>query len=144
MQKVFTKCYTNVPTALQNQKWTPKEAIILDIPVQEFDYGDIAVYKDYSRLTGFTLYYLVDGEWSRKEPSNVGSYDIKITRDEDPDYASFEQVYSKVLVIKPVQRDFSILIFIFYFFSFFFILFHYSPRTCLVTRKKTAKAVFFL
>ncbi|MBQ8425225.1 MAG: InlB B-repeat-containing protein [Clostridia bacterium] len=96
-------------------KWTPKENIVLNIPVKEFDYGDIAVYKDYSKLTGFTLYYLVNGEWSRKEPSEVGSYDIKITRDEDVDYASFEKVYSKVLVINPVKRDFSLLIFLFYF-----------------------------
>lgn len=99
-------------------KWDTKEVIILNLSKKEFTYGDAVAYKNYSDLMGFELYYYVNETWTKEAPTNVGSYNIKITRSEDNNYQAFEQIYENFVIINPVQKDIKIIIFILYFFTF--------------------------
>ena len=96
-------------------KWAPKETLTLNLTVQEYNYGNsFASFKDFTTLYGFKVFYLVDGTWTHIVPLAVGSYDVKIIRDEDATYSSFETTLSKGFVISPNKIDLSWLVAIFY------------------------------
>jgi len=97
-------------------RWIRKNDVTINISAKEFEYGDhMAKFEGFSDLSGFTFQYLVNGEWTKKFPTEIGTYNVKITRNEDSNYTKFEQVYENLLTISPIEKDFTWLIILFYF-----------------------------
>lgn len=83
-------------------KWQAKQQLQVDTSSRSFTVNDLtAAFDNFSTLDGFTVEYLVNGEWNRWAPVSVGTYDVRITRAEDDEYASFEVVLENALVIVP-------------------------------------------
>lgn len=81
-------------------RWVPKRQIVLELSPQSYGYDDVNVYyKNFSELSGFNVYYFVNGNWTTEIPKVSGSYDVKIVRGEDATYASFEQTLENGFII---------------------------------------------
>lgn len=92
-------------------RWQAKRTVIVDLEVQTYEYGDAnAFYKDFSDQYGFNVEYLIDGEWTTEIPKNAGSYDVKLSRTEDNQYASYENILKDGFVINYKELNLSWLI----------------------------------
>ena len=87
-------------------KWQEKDSLEMTFNGQSYDYTvNGSKYTINSEISGFTVYYLVNNEWTRVVPNEVGDYDIKITRDEDNEYKSFEKIIEKGFSILRIKKD---------------------------------------
>lgn len=81
--------------------WTKKQVIpaFSSSAIQSYKYdGSAKKYTLPSGINGFTITYKQGGE-EVAEPTNVGTYDVVITRNEDNTYAAFSQTINGGLVI---------------------------------------------
>ena len=96
-------------------KWTEKQQVSINTNTQTYEFENSrARFEAMSSYSGFTIMYLVDGDWRSIVPTAIGKYDVKITRDEDATYASFETVIKEGLIIAPKELNLYWLIIIFY------------------------------
>lgn len=83
-------------------KWVEKQAVQINTQTQTFDFSNTNIaFSNFSNITGFYVFYNVDGKWTSTAPINAGTYDVKITRTEDDNYSAFETTIKGGLVIKP-------------------------------------------
>ena len=100
-------------------KWQDKQIITINNSVQEYNIDDIGnAFKNFSSLDGFNVQYLVNGNWTNRVPTDAGTYDVKITRNEDDTYSRFETTISGGLVITPRTLNFTWLIVVLFAFAF--------------------------
>lgn len=100
--------------------WQEKELITLSLNQQKINIDHFnSGYSIISNLTGFKIEYLIDNNWTTSKPTDVGVYDIKITRAEDDNYAEYESILANGYQITP--KEFSLKITIFLLFSILFI-----------------------
>ena len=87
--------------------WTKKQVIpaFSSSAVQSYKYdGSNKAYNLTSDIKGFTITYK-QGETDVTEPTDVGTYDVIISREEDPTYAAFSQTITGGLVITKVSSS---------------------------------------
>ena len=86
--------FTNAKMPARNvtlyASWTEKIEIAITLDKQSIEIDSRGVYQVQSLLSGFTVYYLVDGEWQTETPTKIGSYDVKVVRAEDAQYKKYE------------------------------------------------------
>ena len=85
--------------------WTEKQVIpaFSSSAIQSYKYdGSVKKYILTSGINDFTITYKQGGE-EVAEPTNVGTYDVVITRNEDNTYAAFSQTINGGLVITKVS-----------------------------------------
>ena len=111
----LTTPFTQTTIQLQNvsvyAKWEAK--ITPEINIEKQIYGSDVInarFEKNSQLKDFSIYYLVDEEWTLIAPSDVGSYDVMILRNEDETYASYSTIIEDGFVIEAVAKDFTWLI----------------------------------
>lgn len=92
-------------------KWNEKPQVEIAAGDNDFTYNgeaqafQFSVKSDDVDANSFTVEYRPadsddDGDWSSQTvPTDAGEYDVRITRDEDADYASFEQVIESAVKI---------------------------------------------
>jgi|GEM_PF-1783883 len=90
-----------VVTALYEEK----QSAYVDTAPQRYNYnyGNAVPFVIESTLSGFTVQYSEkdQADWSEAVPTNAGTYDVRITRDEDDTYKKLETIISGGLVINP-------------------------------------------
>ena len=92
-------------------KWISKQTLPpLDLTVQAYDIDSFGSYKNFSDISGFKVSYFKDGIWSDEAPTAPGTYDVKIFRQEDENYAEFEQILKGCFVINYKKLNFNWLI----------------------------------
>ena len=83
--------------------WQEKQEIELDGEVQNSTYlGSAIAYVPTgtdATLPGYTISYLVVGEWTQVAPVNAGTYSVKLERTEDDEYKAYAQEIPGGLVI---------------------------------------------
>ncbi|MBQ9986135.1 MAG: InlB B-repeat-containing protein, partial [Oscillospiraceae bacterium] len=82
--------------------WTEKTTITIYDVQQQYDYtGEPIAFDLNSLLSGFTVKYRVKDTttWSDSIPTEVNTYDVKITRAEDAYYKAYEMTFFGKLVI---------------------------------------------
>ena len=85
--------------------WTEKDTVVIDTEKQVYTYGTGAfeVINDQG-LDGFTVEYLVSGNWTETVPTAINAYDVRVTRAECNDYKAFEQIINsgfRIVKTKP-------------------------------------------
>ncbi len=106
LQTKFTQTTMPLGGATLYAGWQEKIALNLELSVQSYSVDDNNIsYKPNSNLSGFTVYYLVDGVWTTSQPTSAGTYDVLVTRAEDSTYSSFSQVIEGGLVIEPIALN---------------------------------------
>lgn len=96
-------------------KWTEKQQVSINTNAQTYEFENPrARFEAMSSYSGFTIMYLVDDNWQSVVPTAIGKYDVKITRNEDATYASFETIIREGLIIAPKELNLYWLIIIFY------------------------------
>lgn len=92
-------------------QWTTKTAIVVT-PDEETNKGYVYngsgmpfVFGKSPNVEGFTVEYSPAGEdtWTTETPTDAGSYDVRLTRDEDETYAKFEQTFEDAVVIAKAE-----------------------------------------
>ena len=92
-------------------KWISKIIIDIDESTQKYVADAInPTFELNSDLQNFVIKYKVNGEWVMDAPTDVGTYDVMITRNEDEHYARFESVIEGGYVIEPIVADYTWLI----------------------------------
>ena len=92
-------------------KWISKIIITIDETPQKYIADAInPTFIVDVELKNFVVKYKVDGEWVNDAPTNVGSYDVMVSRNEDADYARFEKVIFGGYVVEPIVADYTWLI----------------------------------
>ncbi|MBQ8451769.1 MAG: InlB B-repeat-containing protein [Clostridia bacterium] len=82
--------------------FTEKQTIKIDTSIQTYTYGSSSkAFNNFSSLTGFLVQYKVNNNWTPMIPNDAGTYDVKISRNEDENYKFFETIVSGGLVINP-------------------------------------------
>ena len=85
--------------------WTKKQVIpaFSSSAIQSYKYdGSVKAYTPTSDIKDFIITYK-QGETTVSEPTNVGTYDVIISREEDATYAAFSQTINGGLVITKVS-----------------------------------------
>ena len=100
-------------------KWIEKEQVVIDITPQHFKINGLSAFEINSSLNYFFVSYYVNGSWTTQMPTEIGSYDVKIYRAEDENYAEFTTIIEDGYVIN--QKDISISWLIYLFFAVFVI-----------------------
>ena len=92
-------------------KWISKIIITIDETPQTYVADTInPTFELDSDLQNFVIKYKVDGEWVIDAPTNVGAYDVMISRNEDDTYARFETLIENGYTIEPIIADYTWLI----------------------------------
>lgn len=89
-------------------KFKEKTTLSIDETVQRYTLAQKGAFKLSSKIENFTVQYLVNDGWITDAPTKKGSYDVKITRNEDSVYKYFETTIKGGLVITPDNVDLSI------------------------------------
>lgn len=95
----------NGGTVILYAVWTEKQVIpaFSSSAIQSYKYdGSNKAYNLTSNIKGFAITYK-QGEASVDKPTNVGTYDVTISRTEDDTYAAFSQTITGGLVITKVS-----------------------------------------
>lgn len=95
-------------------KFKEKTSIYIDEDIQSYTLSEKGTFKLNVDLNNFVIQYLVDGNWTINAPTNKGTYDVKIVRNEDNTYKYFETTIKGGLVITPNNLDLSIYSLVFY------------------------------
>lgn len=120
-------------------KWTEKSVYEIEYKTQSYKKGENFSLYSVLDYTGITIYYLVDGEWTKDVPTKVGTYDIKITREEDDNYAALEVTFERGLKILETATNIAWII------AFLYIAAVLEFLTCILLkmmRKKKMSATF--
>lgn len=92
-------------------KWISKIIIYIDESTQKYVADTInPTFELNSDLKNFVIKYKVNEEWVMDAPTDVGTYDVMITRNEDEHYARFETLIKGGYVIEPIVADYTWLI----------------------------------
>ena len=92
-------------------KWVAKIAIKIDSTTQTYVADAInPTFKLDNALQNFIIRYKVNNEWVVDAPTDVGTYDVMIIRNEDDKYAKFETIIAGGYVIEPIIADYTWLI----------------------------------
>ena len=92
-------------------KWVAKTAIIIDSTTQTYVADELnPTFKLDNNLQNFIIRYKVNGEWVVDAPTDVGTYDVMILRNEDEKYAKFETIIAGGYIIEPIIADYTWLI----------------------------------
>ncbi len=92
-------------------KWLAKQVISIDESVQTYVADTInPTFELESEIKNFIIKYKVNNEWVIDAPTNVGTYDVMITRNEDETYARYEKIISGGYVIEPIIANYTWLI----------------------------------
>lgn len=95
-------------------KFEEKLTIFVNENSQSYMLSENGNYKLDIELGNFVIQYLVDGQWTINPPTKKGTYDVKITRNEDSTYKRFETTVFGGLVITPNTLDLGIYTLILY------------------------------
>ena len=99
-------------------KWNAKPTLSINETTQTYTTKTInAAFEYFTEKDGFIVRYLVNDEWVAAPPTEIGSYDVMITRNEDNTYARFSKVLKDAFVIEPVAMDLSWLIILLFVFA---------------------------
>lgn len=98
--------------------WKQKATVSIVEDTQNFTTNQNIYYQPNSSLSGFIVEYLVNNTWIATAPTEAGVYDIKITRNEDDTYSSFEKIITGGLVVTKEVQNFSWLIVLFFVLGF--------------------------
>lgn len=93
--------YNNMPNKNLKvyAKLNEKTALVLDETPQTYTLDSNNGFVLSLKITGFKVEYLVDGQWTITAPTQKGSYDIKITRNEDSYYKAYSKTIENGLTI---------------------------------------------
>ncbi len=64
-------------------------------------------FENFSEYNGFNIKYFFDGEWKTYPPSEIGTYDVMITRNEDENFSRYSKVLEGAFVIEPKKANFT-------------------------------------
>lgn len=95
-------------------KFVEKLTINLDIDVQSYVKSDIESFDVKSPIDGFVVEYLVNGVWTTTVPQEKGSYDIRISRNEDNVYKAYVKTFESAFVITAEELNVTIISLILY------------------------------
>lgn len=96
-------------------KWKAKRAVVFDESAQTYISDALnPSFSIDSVLNNFLIKYKVGNDWVLEPPTDIGTYDILITRNEDETYANYEKVLSGAFIIEPVEKNYKWLIAIFF------------------------------
>ncbi len=84
-------------------KWEKLIDIILNIQKQTFTDGENYNFDLNTSLGNFVVEYKIDGNWTTALPTQVGIYDVRVSRIADEQYAEFSKVFEKVYEIVPKE-----------------------------------------
>lgn len=94
-------------------KWQAKNLVSLKLDKQTLSIDSTNLsFKVDTNLNNFVIEYYVDGQWTTQTPASLGTYDIKVTRLEDENYAAYSEILPNGFEILPKAYDLSILIFV--------------------------------
>lgn len=97
-------------------KWTPKAILSIDTTPQTVTEDAVYSFKVNGSVNGFSVSYLVNGEWVTTIPKEVGAYDVRIYRAEDANYAEFLEIIEDGFVIIQKTLNITWLIIVLYIF----------------------------
>lgn len=121
LDRNFTQVFnlTTMPSRNLNvyAKMIEKETISLDESTQTYTLSSNNGFSLSSKLSNFKIEYLVDGVWTITAPTKRGTYDVRITRNEDSVYKSVNKVIKGGLVVTADNIDISIINLVLYCFS---------------------------
>lgn len=111
-------------------KWEQKKTVGgVNRDVQTYSISSFSGYNVGGELSDFVVSYSSDGvSWTSDIPRAVGTYDVRISRAEDADYAAFELIIPSALVLKNPQINLNWLI------ALLFVLFLIEVVGCVVIR----------
>lgn len=89
-------------------KFKEKTTLTIDETVQRYTLAQKGTFKLNSKIENFTVQYLVNNSWTTNAPTKKGTYDVKVSRNEDSVYKYFETTIEGGLVITPDNADLSI------------------------------------
>ena len=95
-------------------KMQAKTTIVLNNTQQSYNISSNPSYQIKSNIGNFVIEYYVNNEWTIKEPTQMGSYDVRISRNEDEYYNQYSYIIEKGLVITANAMDIAIPIAILY------------------------------
>ncbi|MBQ8836879.1 MAG: InlB B-repeat-containing protein [Clostridia bacterium] len=101
----WDKAFDNVTSNLTvTAQYVEKANVSITETAQTYTYGgtEKAFAISGTSLTGFTVEYYVEDDWTTDAPTDAGKYDVRITRDEDGTYKEFEKEITGGLVINPM------------------------------------------
>lgn len=114
----FTELFTLTTMPSRNlnvyAKMVDKQIISIDDSTQTYTISKNKGFTLNSRLSNFKVEYLVDGTWTITTPTKRGTYDVRITRNEDSVYKSVSKIIKGGLVITANDLDLSIVNLILY------------------------------
>lgn len=82
-------------------KISEKKVVTIDAPKQTYEKSDFIRFYLTTNALGCTVEYYVDGKWTTTQPTEAGTYDIRISRAEDATYKAFSQIIEGALTITP-------------------------------------------
>lgn len=108
--------YTTMPShdIVLYARLDEKQTININEEKQVYEISSNNGFKVDKNLSGFKIEYLVDDKWTKTTPTKKGSYDVKITRNEDDDYKAFSVTIENGLRITPNNVDIKIYILLLY------------------------------
>ncbi|MBQ7822354.1 MAG: S-layer homology domain-containing protein [Clostridia bacterium] len=85
--------------------WIEKDDVSIETGTQSYTFDGQAKAFAISgtSLTGFTVEYYVEDDWTTDAPTDAGKYDVRITRDEDGTYKAFNKTLEDALEISPKE-----------------------------------------
>lgn len=95
-------------------KYIEKQAITISKDPQIYTKSQIATFVINHYLNGFKVEYFVNGQWSETAPTEKGSYNVRISRNEDNMYKAFNLVIENGFEITADHLDLSTINLIFY------------------------------
>jgi len=89
--------------------WGDKEVIDINEDAQEYTYNSYSksfILDGTDKAAGsFVIEYYVENEWTSTSPINAGSYNVKITREEDSTYKAYSKEIENGLVINRYEVE---------------------------------------
>lgn len=118
--------------------WQEKQIITLTQEKQiSFVNDENFGYNIQSSLPNFIVEYYISDNWTTSIPQDIGTYDVKITRLEDDNYAAFETTIANGYEILPIEIDLKIAIVIMFALFFIEICFIIIVRWLINQKKST-------
>lgn len=81
-------------------KWIEKLSVSIPSDSQSCYSSQVSPFAVESTLGDFVVEYYVDGNWTTSIPTKIGTYDVRVSRDEDEQYKSFEMEIKGGLIIQ--------------------------------------------
>ncbi len=80
--------------------WNAKTVISLELAKQTQNAKNQNGYSVPTNITGFVIEYKVSGAWTTTAPTKIGTYDVRVFRAEDNNYAEFNQIIEDGFEVK--------------------------------------------